>query len=180
MPAQQKVSNEQIRQAMEQWEGVVVHAAAAVGIHPKNLRERLRRMGLDPEAFRNGAIRTGTHGVVRMGRLVVRGPKTSGDTFSVVGGSPTLSSMQAAAKETEDDVAPIRTAPRKQMPARIRPDLRDQIERAVWDLQAKHGVPTDFNLILEQYIEEGFASWVADKMKGPAAKNGKKNGGEPR
>lgn len=74
--------------------------------------------------------------------------------------------QQATAPTAGNEAAgvPIKTAPRRQQPIRVKPDQRDLLQRAAWDLQARFQAATDENLILEQFIEERFGEWLASKL----------------
>jgi hypothetical protein len=195
MPALPKVENDAIRAAIERWEGNVTGCAAELGLHPKNLRERIDRLGIDlaeirarNAAKRTGTVphvpfRTGTLGTdrhvsnvpgapVRNGRPKGTGPKTPSDTWSENGRTPRLTGVQAVLKADEE--IPIRKAAKRRPPTRLQPPQLDALADAVFVLQERYRVPTDENVILQQFFDEAFAGWLASKLKGAAPEKPKK------
>lgn len=178
MPAQERVSAQQIANALLEWRGNVQAAARSLGIAANSLYERIDRLGLNLEGFRNMA----------QGKPVT--PITGREPVSVVPGlrsdtrdaqknrapifqgsarTAKLTGVQATAADDEAAV-PIKTSPRRQTPTRIKPAQRERLERAAWTLQARYQAPTDANLLLEQFIDENFEAWLASKLAAPKSR----------
>lgn len=186
MAAPVRVSAADIVSAMRDWHGDVANAARAVGLSRNGLYQRLARLGLDPDTFRQQdnlvpTVSTMPTMSTKAGRAQQspRAHKSDGAIFRSVDGGRTLGSMNAPAVAGVEEV-PIKTAPRRHLPLRFKPDVRDRLQRAVWRLQSKFQVPTDESLILEQLIEEELEGWVLRKLgeaEPPIGGNGKKKGG---
>jgi hypothetical protein len=56
MPSNRKASSPEVVEGIFYWRGSVAAAADALGMRPKNLRERLGRLGIEPSKVRNGEI----------------------------------------------------------------------------------------------------------------------------
>jgi hypothetical protein len=186
MAAPPKVSTQAIVNAMLLWRGDVSAVARCLGLSRNGLYQRIQRLGLDIAGFRNAGggnavipinVDTSVSTVPTMptepGRQVHAHsiPKTSRANFPGGGGGRkvrTVSQGSTATAAPED--VPIKTAPQRRLsPLRLRPDLRERLQRAAWQLQARYEVATDENLILEQLVEETLAAWVATKIERPTA-----------
>jgi hypothetical protein len=182
MPAPVKVTSQAIMNALLKWRGNVVAAAGEVGMAPNSMYERIDRMGLDLAAIRSanaakpvtpfnaGNPVTGIKANERPSAGTQKTAPQAGTVYPRRPGKGTMGTMQATA---EDDV-PIKTAPRRHQPLRLKPEQRDLIQSAAWQLQARWQRATDENLILEQFIDEGFAVWLEEKLKGRKAKAGER------
>lgn len=179
MPAPVKVLPQTIVNALLKWRGNVVAAAGEVGMAPNSMYERIDRMGLDLKAIRAQAGQqpvipiTGIKGVTGMPITAQTRPHTqknalqAGPIFPDAPSGRRLGGMQQATAPavTGSEAVPIKTAPRRHQPIRVKPDQRDLLQRAAWELQARFQAATDENLILEQFIEERFPEWLASKME---------------
>jgi hypothetical protein len=191
MPAPKRVPDDQVREAITAWRGNVQAAADALGIQPKNLRERTRALGIDLDDLRKGAGRMGRIGqpapldhtgpfryepapMTPNGRPQATGVQIASGLYQEPTEGSNLSAVQMAA---EDEVIPIKTTPRRQHPIRLKPAQRERLQRAVFELQARYGVGTDENLILEQFIDEGLEAWLESKLKAPKSGRRKGEGG---
>ena len=182
MPAKPDVPLGEIVNALIRWRGNVAAVASALGIRRKNLYERIERGHLELAGFRRiepGKVEAMTRmppmprPAGDMTRLHVAVPKPSPAPVTLGGRRPNLAGMESRVEPAE---IPIRTAPRRESPIRVAPPQREQLQSAAWELQARYGVPTDVNLILEQFIDEEFASWLASKLQtdaAPATKRGR-------
>jgi len=181
MPATSKVSNEQVRRAIEEWGGNVSAAAAALGMRPKSLRERIARLGIDLESIR--ATRTDPHDPSRpvpartdtgttgplarfdpsgsYGRKSAPGPFPSGAPV------PTLTRMQAAVKDTDapDDEIPVRTSSAPPDPIRVKPEYQERVRQAKVKLIARYLRDFKGQGIFDQFFEERFDSWLQSKLE---------------
>lgn len=188
MAAPQKVLPQAIVNALLKWRGNVVAAAGEVGMAPNSMYERIDSMGLDLRAIRaqGAALKpvipiTGIKGVSGMPTTAQSRPAAqknaaqAGAIFPPTAGGRRLVGMEQAAAAVDE--VPIKTAPRRHQPIRIKPDQRDLLQRAAWDLQARFQAATDENLILEQFIEEAFPGWLAGKVQKNGKAEGKKKGG---
>jgi hypothetical protein len=193
MPAPIRIPPQAIVNALLKWRGNVVAAAGEVGMAPNSMYERIDRMGLDLAALRNSGAGpvtpiTGNKG---QGGDPVSGfaggrasaqkkPAQAGPIFPAAGRERRLGGVMASATTDEAAEVPIKTAPKRHQPLRLRPDLREALQRAAWQLQAHFQVATDENLILEQLVEESLAPFVQSKLE-PASparrKKADKNGG---
>lgn len=182
MPAPVKVTSQAIMNALLKWRGNVVAAAGEVGMAPNSMYERIDRMGLDLAAIRSTSavnpvtpINTVKHVTGNKGGThdKVRAQESARQAGTVYPSRPRGGSMGVMQATAEDDV-PIKTGPRRHVPLRLKPEQRDMLQSAAWKLQAHFQAPTDENLILEQYIEEGFAEWFAAKLKGRKEKAGER------
>lgn len=194
MPAPVRVLPQDIMNALLKWRGNVVAAAGEVGMAPNSMYERIDSMGLDLKAIRAQGAKpvipiTGNKGPTGMQATTQAKPGTqknaaqAGPIFPSTAGGRRLGAMQQAtapAAGGEAMTMPIKTAPRRHQPIRVKPDQRDLLQRAAWELQARFQAATDENLILEQFIEERFGEWLASKMDSAEITGkgaGKKRGG---
>lgn len=181
MPVAPRVPSQAVVNALITWRGNVEAAARDLGMARNSLYERIRRMGIDLEGIRNVnpskpvtpiTKAVGVTGIDRSDRSVqprLGAQKNASAIFPSDSNRRRLAGMEQAAAAADDKAVPIKTAPRRHQPIRIKPDQRDQLQRAAWDLQSRFQAPTDESLILEQFIEEAFPGWLAGKVQ----KNGK-------
>ena len=181
MPAHQKVSPQQIVNAMLEWGGNVAAAAASLGISANALRLRLRSLQLSPGQFR--AVKVGASITSFTSATSITSKRAGGNggaqnasaKFSGGVRGSSFGDMEAGT----ETAAPIKAAPRKQTPLRFKPAQRRQLEETVFDFQGRYRVATDENLILEQFFEECFEEWKATKLAPTSApKRRKRNGGD--
>lgn len=184
MSAQQKVTNEQVRKALEEWGGNLSAAADALGLRPKNLRERAIRLGIDIEALRAaqsgtydpyqpGSIRmdrTGTPGTYRPGPHVSGspyGPKSASGPFTRPDETSNVRPMQAAVatKEDRENEAPVRGIGGPAKPLRVRPPFQERVRQAKVDLIARHRIDTDEQHVFDQFCDEAFEPWLQSKLE---------------
>jgi hypothetical protein len=181
MPAPVKVPTQTIVNALLKWRGNVVAAAGEVGMAPNSLYERARRLGLNLAGFRSGGggnhvtgnnTVTGFTGMTGNAGRQAGTQKSAPQAAAIYPGAATartLGPVQPTTQTIEPDAAPIRSAPKRHQPIRIKPEQRDLLQQAEWELQAKFRVSTDVNLILEQFIDEKFAPWLAEKLGATSA-----------
>jgi hypothetical protein len=178
MPAPIKVSTQAIVNALLKWRGNVVAAAGEVGMAANSMYERIEREGIDLAGFRSLANpvtpNTGMKPVTGFRGAQHGAQKSARSIFPPATDGRRLGPVSNAVTEPMDTDVPIKTAPRRPQPIRIKPDQRELLQRAAWELQARFRVATDENLILEQYIEEGFEAWLEAKLSGAAPKTGRK------
>ncbi len=196
MAAPPKVSTQAISNALLAWRGDVSAAARQLGLSRNGLYQRIQRLGLDLDGFRNAG---GGAPVVpiKVDTTVSRLPpmptmptlpassgrvqtiqKSGRANFSRNADARRVGGVSQGATAAEVEGLPIKTAPARRLPpVKVRPDLRERLQRAAWQLQARFEVATDESLVLEQFIEERLDGWVAEKLEqGRAAANGSKRG----
>jgi hypothetical protein len=168
MPAPKRIPNEVIVAALLKWRTMTA-AADVIGIHRKNLRDRVKRLppSMQDQLIRAGVYRPEEGGVERNGvvrNVAVRNERfegahvSSGGIYPKPGEAPTLPSVQTT--EPEAPSLPIKTAPQRSRPLRISDESRDALQRAAWQLQAHFDAPTNESLVLEQLIEEALPAWL--------------------
>lgn len=183
MSAPQRILTQAIVNALLEWRGDVSAAARALGLARNSLYERIKRLGLDLDGFRNvkpgnpvtpitqvigdaGMRRpTGPEGVAQKTAPQARAiypPGARGRRLDPV-------QQRTSTEANGGEPVRIKTAPRRPEPIRLRPDLRDRLQRGVWRLQAHFQEPTNENLILEQLVEETLDAWIRSKLEPPAA-----------
>lgn len=177
MSARPIIPGEQILAAIKEWGGNVTATAEALGIHPKNLRERLARLGVDLAAIRdagrhvphvpNVPVRIGTPGPSPAGTY---GPDPAPRTLARRSGVATFPRMSGAAGAATQDAeaAPIRisTAPAKAV--RVRPAFQEALREAKVEVIGRHKIDTDEQMIFDQFCDEAFGPWLRSKLA-PAA-----------
>lgn len=183
MPARPKIPSDVILRAIKEWRGNVSAAAQALGIHPKNLRERLARMGVDLEAVRsersgtygtyqtssdvsNRSTRVDTFGTVRNQNVGTYGPKSGTDTLAKTVGGPNVSVVQqaTATKDEIEDGLPVRPsrAPAKQV--RIKPDFQQQLRDLKIEFISRFKRDFDEQDLCDQFFAEALAAWGRSKL----------------
>jgi hypothetical protein len=189
MPASPTVSTQEIVNALLTWRGDISAAARALGMARNSLYERMKRLGLDPGKFRSqgGAnpvtpitMVSGMPGMPGFNGRAKDAQEKRRAIYPSGGDRGRLGGVQQGTATADPEVVPIKTAPKRQEPIRLKPELRDRLQRAVWQLQARFQEPTNENLILEQLVEETLDRWLASKLEPtPAARpRGKKAAGE--
>lgn len=170
MPAQKRVPDDEIVRAIQKWRGKISAAAKELGIAPNNLRPRLRALRVDLELLRR--LQTyGTSGTYRNIPVRAEGEKrerngmneqrSGGAIYPAAVRGSKVSGMQAAEQETE---SPIKAEPARQKQVRLPPPLQDRLREAKLDLGARFRIETNENLILEQFFEESFETWLKAKL----------------
>jgi len=188
MPAHEKVSVQEIVNSLLRWRGNLQAAASELGLNRGALYERIQRVGIDLAGFRAATKHvtpiTGVSGmsgfdagvVVARGASVGVARKSSTPSFPGASEKRRLGAMQEPMAVEE---VPIKTAPARRLaPLRLRPDLREGLQRAAWRLQARYQVQTDESLILEQLVEETLEAWLASKLGAAEAKPKRKKSEE--
>lgn len=178
MPAKPRIPSERILDAIREWGGNVSATAAALGMHPKNLRERLARLDVDLDAIRTSAYRAttarverfGVPGVVRHSAAGTYGQKSTGDTLAQGRRAPIVSAVQSAMVKDENEVAalPVRTTGGNAKTARIKPAYQERLREAKVDLIGRFRIDTDEQTVFDQFFEEAFDAWLRSKLE-PAA-----------
>lgn len=192
MAPPKRVPDESILEAFHQWKGKLQPAAERLGMDRKNLRDRLRRLGVDLDTYRRthtyqssdtyhppgsaevgtkiaGDVGRGGAGGVdqeRSGGVDQSGNKISRGVYADPGHEPTFTPVPTSSGAVVDEEArvPIKTEPKRDRPTRVRPDVSDRIIKATWRLQAHFGEPTNSELILEQVVEEFLDVFVLSKI----------------
>lgn len=192
MPAAPRISTQEIVNALLTWRGDIAATARALGMARNSLYERCRRLGLDIEGFRAQGVgnpvtpittSSGVRGMTGIPSSARDARKTAGAIYPSGERARKVTPVQQAsnAAAVESEAVPIKTAPKRRQPICVKPEQRDALQRAAWDLQARYQAETNENLILEQFIEEAFASWLNSKLGQPAAirrKRAEKGGSE--
>lgn len=176
MPAPKRVPDADVLRAIALWRGRVVPAAEAVGIHPKNFRQRLAALGVDLEALRKGNVPVRIERNVEQNvsdpasAVVPMEPKSSGRDVSIGGvyqfpvEAPRFGGVSAAAAKAEE--VPIATVKARHQPTRLTPPQQDLLRSAKFDLMGRYKVETDENAILQQFFDETFEAWLRSKLTG--------------
>jgi hypothetical protein len=185
MPAPKRVSDAAVTAAISAWGGNVTAAADSLGIWPANLRKRLNALGIDPARVRTKGADSaerptpntsiGSHPFASapyggVAPLVGTGHQSAGGIFSTRAKAPNIPLMQAAAKNEEEEAAPIRTVVPKHTPIRMKDEQRARLREAKLDLGARYRIETDENAILETFFDERFEEWLTGKLNGKAKK----------
>lgn len=178
MPTVKYATDSQVRGAILRWGGNVAAAADELGIQPKNLRKRLETLGLDLAAIRQarghvGAsgtsgpaptgprrVSTGRGGPVVLGGAI--GRESASGPSSSSAAAPIFRDMQPATDE--QDTSPIKTVAAQRKPLRLRSVHQERLRDAKFDLVSRFRIETDENLILEQFFEESFETWLKAKL----------------
>jgi hypothetical protein len=191
--AVRRVSNPEIERAINEWGGNVTAAAADLGLHPKNLRERLARLGVDLEAIRagrtvipGGAVRVArpdTYGTVRNVSAGTYGPKSVPGTLPESGAPPTLSRVPAtiAEKDQVEDVdaeSPVRPSSTPAKALRVKPRHQEMIRAGKVELIARYRRDFDEQDIFEQFLDEDWPEFLRRKLNPAAPPRAKKAGKE--
>lgn len=174
MAAQEKVSAQQIVNALLKWTGNVQAAADELGVSRNALYKRVEQLGIDLRGIRAMGSKVDTTFTTVLGMPTMKGganvvSKSSAAIFSARARGPKLPSMRTEAAEAATEI-PIRTAAKRLPPTRIKPAHRELFQRAAWALQARFQAPTDESLILEQFIDERFEEWLGSKLASAKAK----------
>lgn len=180
MPARQKVPTEVLVRALIEWKGNVQATAEQLGMHPKNLRERAARLGLDLDAIRRGTYQPERGGTVRTGTVPgeAHGPISVSDPFSRRGPAPTLRAVQQLTADKADSPAglPIRTVAARRKASRLSPPNEERLADFQRQIEALCSCETDGTTLLNQFFEEAFPSWAEEKLAlapGPAPRRGR-------
>ena len=177
MPAQKRVQDSTIREALERWRGNIQAAAAWVGMAPNNFRRRLKELGIDPATVRRRGApashgRYVPDGSGQAARFPASDQQSEADIYPAGGDAPSLVGMGA--------VLPV--VPRqRERPIRILPELGDRIRRGRRRLAAETDNDLDDSALLGRFIEERFDVWVEELVRqvreSRAGGDGDKNGG---
>jgi hypothetical protein len=162
MPAQKRVRDSAIREALERWRGNIQAAAAWVGMAPNNFRRRLKELGIHPAVVRGqgGAPASSSRyvpdGSRQAGRFPASDQQSAADIYPVGGHAPSLVGMGA--------VLPVVPRPRER-PIRILPELGDRIRRGRRRLAAETDNDLDDSALLGRFIDERFEVWVEELIR---------------
>ena len=176
--ANRQVTAQQITNALLEWRGNVEQAAHSLGIRRNSLYERIQRLGLNLEGFRamNRKMEPVTRpsGVPRVfgqeassssGRRKASGPARNSHSASVTEEDKRRKFTRMEAVGSGDAIeAPIKAAPGRFRPPRLRPTQQDRLRDAKLDLGAHYRVETDESLILQQFFDERFEDWFSMKL----------------
>jgi regulatory Fis family protein len=157
MAAPRHVSDRQIIEALQKWQGNVTAAAEEVRLSRRQFYERASGLGLDLDRLRpKGNVPshpTNSDAVKKQSEREATGvPQSSVVTFPKSANAPTLVGMQSA--ETEMSRRP------KRGPIRLRPDQAETLREAKFDFQAKHRVEAGESDLLQRFFDETFPEWL--------------------
>jgi hypothetical protein len=184
MPAAPKVSAQQIVAALTKWRGELTAAAADLGIHRNALNRRIKRLGLDVAAFRNGAkvgkvgntLTAGTAGKVAP---AVKVGATMHTMHTITGAQgeggrehfrPKNAGAHFTSREGRSSVAAVSTAvaqysePRPHVKLKVPPDHVDRLTQAKYDMQALLRRDLTEDKVLEMCLDEVLEDWIAQKL----------------
>lgn len=162
MSAPAKVSDQQIRTALEAWRGNVAAAADSLGISEYGLRKRMERMGMGARALsflratttHNQPSATMSPTTQEAARVNLNHPRTSlSDNFSRAAKPPNLVRMPSA-----EVVEPVRRA--RAGPIRLEPDQVELLREAKFDFMAKHRAEFSESDLLQRFFRECFPDWL--------------------
>lgn len=191
-----KVTPTQIRAAMEQCEGCVAKAAVILGLARPNLYKRLAKLGIDPndyrrrrgntvasaqatptvtatQAARATAARTGSEesGGVAHSSPVILTPKAPGRIVTHV---TSASSVATASSDVDEQPKKLLRMTRSFY---LRPDQVKAIDDACLDLPAVLREQMSPSKVMERFMDDCFAGWLARAMGAPAPPRRKKKAG---
>lgn len=160
MPAHEKVSSQQITNALLKWRGKVEPAAQELGISRNGLANRIKALGLDLAGFRMlGKVVTTTPTITPFTTFdpgdKLR-PKKSGANFQGLSRAPYKAGVSSA-------VAELRVLKRRQ-PIRIPPDYLDMLTQAKYDLQALLRRDVTEQEIFELFMKQGLAAFLEQEI----------------
>jgi hypothetical protein len=184
MGAPQKVSTQDVVNALLARRGNVQAAAEDLGLTRNGLYARIESLGLDLQGFR--AARPSVVSPITVvptmpsiARYSVHAPKNARDHYQAFQRRPIVPAMdQAADAETE---LPIRSVPQRPRPLRLKPEHQDRLRDAKLDLGARYRIETNENAILDQFFAEAFEQWLRSKLSPqelPKSRKGKAQDGE--
>lgn len=179
MPAQQKVSPEQIISALTDTHGNVEASAKRLGISRNCLYKRLIHIGLEPRDYRKGGAhctRGGapatkdTRGVLHEGWRAARdgterfvhnehAHKSEIATFPRAEHSRTVRNMHV-------EVDPRAPRLRESKNLYLRPEQIEAVKQARFDLQAKLRIELSDSKVLERFIDAKFDDWLNEILGG--------------
>lgn len=198
MAAPPKVSVQAITNALLLWRGDVSAASRALGLSRNGLYQRIIRLRLDLARFRNAAparsvVPFNVDTMVSTLRTVSTVPTKQGGVSNRTDGREHLAQRHGGAIVTtgpegrrfppvqqeqntpaadEERPLPVKTVARRPEPLQLRPDLRERIQQMVYSIQARFGVASSVNLVLEQLVEEKVEEWFTGIMaERPASKS---------
>ncbi|MGE0454455.1 MAG: helix-turn-helix domain-containing protein [Vicinamibacteria bacterium] len=161
MAAREKVTVAAVSNALIRWRGNVQAAADELGVTRKALYERIARAGIDLPSLRaNAKLITPMHTLRRADSNVASVRQTAGAQFPAAKRAPILGVVQ----QVEIDAPPIKSAPARRVQTRLTPQHQDKLREAKLVLGGRYMIETDENRLLEQFIDECFDPWLADKL----------------
>lgn len=166
MPPVQKVTREQIEEALNRFGGHVSHVADYLMVNRKVIYDRLKRMGKSAGMFREHAQEIGAEGVRTSTRFGIQVdtmdtlppsvPDSGSGYYRSASGDPSLSAMNGAS--VDDNPALARLGARakgRQNPARLHPDHQDRLHRLRLDVQSRLGREITGSQLLDMLFEDG-------------------------
>lgn len=166
MSAREKVSAQQITNALLKWRGKITPAAEELGIARNSLMRRIGSLGLNLTGFRSlgmgGTPMPPTRRITPMPTLPSfaqtdsLGPKNERATFTGPATRPTIPPVSSAVAEFP--------ATRKRQTPRIPPNYLDKLTDAKYDLQALLRRDVTEQQILEECLDECLDGWIARKI----------------
>jgi Bacterial regulatory protein, Fis family len=165
MAAPQKVSTQDLVNALLARRGNVQAAADDLGLTRNGLYARIERLGLDLAGFRSASANVVSHvntvpSMPSIARQAVHAPKSARAHYSDLRGRSIVSPVASA---TAEDL-PIRAVPQRQRPLRLKPAHQDRLRDAKLDFGARYRIETNENAILEQFFDEAFEQWLQSKL----------------
>lgn len=176
MPAQKRVSDKAVMEAIQRWGGNVSAAAEQIGMAPVNLRKRLESIGVDLSFLRGGErYRMGdTQRHVSSSTDTPRNPSTGkkvGPGISTAPGGRNSLQTNMQAEETETPVKEVRV----RKPIRITPDHQERLRQAKLDYAGRLRIETDETAILAALIDAKLEGFLAEQFS-PAEPKRKRGG----
>lgn len=161
MAAPEKVTVAEVSNALVRWRGNVQAAADELGVTRKALYERISRAGIDLPSLRaNAKLITPMHSLKRADSNGPTVRKTAGAQYPEPNRRPILGVVQ----QVEIEPPPIKSAPARRVQTRLKPEHQDKLREAKLVLGGRYMIETDENRLLEQFIDECFDPWLADKL----------------
>lgn len=184
-----KVTGPQVRAAMKLSGGNVTKAAEVLGIARNNLYKRLMSLEIDPAEFRGnsdtvppetpGAIRDafpGEAGAAAFSGSAHRAPVSS--LPSSVHGRRARTFPLVMPNQATATIEPP-PAPQRLRPARtiyLRREQFQALDDACFDLAAALRERFSLSKVMERFIDERFADWLAETKKAPTKRSARKGG----
>jgi len=177
MPAPLLVSVQEITNALLRWRGKVKFAAEELGISRNALYDRIRRDGIDLEAYRSATQNVAPMKVGKVGKVGVSPPKADKGDASALGSTGRHAGVSRNSRDNFSGARRGRTLPsmstpvaqlesrRRDRPIRVAPDEQEIIRQGRRRLSAELDMDIDENALIAEFIRERFSDWVADFLE---------------
>jgi hypothetical protein len=194
----------EVEGAILKWRGKVVAAAGQLGIQPKNLRKRLKALGIDLAAVRAGRYAKGAtpqtpsapddprgpRGPMRPS-VSPSGPRNIGSRKSEqsrdglsksVAAPPTFHAVAQASATADVESEDLPLAKGKRAPARIYPEHQDEVADLRRQLSALYGRDLDDTALANLFFVDTWGAWAEDQLARAkaATKSGRAAAAKPR